>query len=110
MPFIFPLQKMYLSYLPLSDPFAPVTENKIAIKINSLSLEVSLGGLVALSSAWVKDLGLAFNEGIFHENNPGNHKKTTSVVFYVEQRRIRGAQEIVEDGELSCPLQSRPGS
>lgn len=79
--FTFPLQKIYLSYLPLCDSFSLVTENEIAIKINSLSLEVSLGGLVALSSAWDKDLGLAFSEGIFHKRNPGNHERSTSVDF-----------------------------
>jgi len=47
--FKFPLQKIYLSYLPLGDSFAPITENEIAIKINSLSLQISLGGVVALS-------------------------------------------------------------
>lgn len=78
----FPLQKMYLSYLPLMDSFAPVTENEIAVKIDSLLLEVSLGGLVALSWAQDKDLGLVFNEGIFDENNPENHKKSTCIDFF----------------------------
>lgn len=72
---------MYFSYLPLSDSFSLVSENEIAVNINSLSLEVALGGLVALLSAWGKDLGLASNEGIFHENNPGNREKSTSVDF-----------------------------